>query len=74
MPQIIDHILQVSFRPDRVPTIDEQASGAQALIKLNESFQNIARKLHVVSLYETKPTATTSRDRTEIVSQFGQPC
>jgi hypothetical protein len=66
LAETLSRILQVSFKTNPMQFIAELASGSQTLLKLNEQFRHVARKLQIVSFYETMETPVNRK--TQIVS------
>ncbi len=57
LAETLNRILQVSLVASSRKFIAELKAGSQALQKLNEQFRHVAPKLHIISFYETRPTA-----------------
>ncbi|KAK1527060.1 NACHT and WD domain-containing protein [Colletotrichum costaricense] len=56
LASLLHKVLQVSFGASSRQFITELVAGFSTLEKVNENFRHAARKLQIVSFYETRPT------------------
>ncbi|OHF02107.1 NACHT and WD domain-containing protein [Colletotrichum orchidophilum] len=66
---ILNKVLQVSFGASSRPFITELVAGSSMLEKVNENFRQVARKLQIVSFYETRPTPVSELNQIMILDK-----
>ncbi|KAI3541456.1 NACHT and WD domain-containing protein [Colletotrichum filicis] len=69
LASLLHKVLQVSFGASSRQFITELVAGSSTLEKVNENFRHAARKLQIVSFYETRPTPVSKLSQMMILDK-----